>query len=100
MFEMPKTVRVRGKRCLIRSTLPSVEALTQLHGRLSFADSGTQTSRCQTSILECLKIIDNLKGFCILAHVDSPKGFEFEVPGNSSFDIDTLETLDYVCHFV
>ncbi len=23
----------------------------------------------------------------------------FEVPGNSSFDIETLETLDYVCHF-
>jgi uncharacterized protein YaiE (UPF0345 family) len=23
----------------------------------------------------------------------------FSVPGNSSFDIETLETLDYVCHF-
>ena len=27
-------------------------------------------------------------------------GQKFEVPGNSSFDIETLETLDYVCHFV
>lgn len=26
-------------------------------------------------------------------------GEQFSVPGNSSFDIDTLELLDYVCHF-
>lgn len=26
-------------------------------------------------------------------------GERFEVPGNSSFDIETLEMLDYVCHF-
>jgi len=25
-------------------------------------------------------------------------GERFSVPGNSSFDIETLETLDYVCH--
>lgn len=25
---------------------------------------------------------------------------EFNVPANSSFEIETLETLDYVCHFV
>lgn len=27
-------------------------------------------------------------------------GEQFNVPGNSSFDIETVETLDYVCHFV
>jgi uncharacterized protein YaiE (UPF0345 family) len=27
-------------------------------------------------------------------------GTRFEVPKNTSFDIETLETLDYVCHFV
>lgn len=27
-------------------------------------------------------------------------GQSFNVPGNSSFDIETLEMLDYVCHFV
>ena len=27
-------------------------------------------------------------------------GQSFNVPGNSSFDIETLGTLDYVCHFV
>jgi uncharacterized protein YaiE (UPF0345 family) len=26
-------------------------------------------------------------------------GQEFDVPGNSSFDIETVETVDYVCHF-
>ncbi len=26
-------------------------------------------------------------------------GQSFTVPGNASFDIETLETLDYVCHF-
>jgi uncharacterized protein YaiE (UPF0345 family) len=26
-------------------------------------------------------------------------GESFEVPGNSSFDIETVEFLDYVCHF-
>lgn len=26
-------------------------------------------------------------------------GESFDVPGNSSFDIETIETLHYVCHF-
>ena len=26
-------------------------------------------------------------------------GQSFDVPGNSSFTIETIETLDYVCHF-
>jgi uncharacterized protein YaiE (UPF0345 family) len=26
-------------------------------------------------------------------------GQQFSVPGNSSFDIETIEMLDYVCHF-
>jgi hypothetical protein len=26
-------------------------------------------------------------------------GQSFEVPGNASFEIEVLETLDYVCHF-
>jgi uncharacterized protein YaiE (UPF0345 family) len=26
-------------------------------------------------------------------------GQQFDVPANSAFDIDTLELLDYVCHF-
>ena len=27
-------------------------------------------------------------------------GQQFNIPANSSFDIETIETLDYVCHFV
>jgi len=27
-------------------------------------------------------------------------GQQFQVPADSSFEIETLETLDYVCHFV
>ena len=27
-------------------------------------------------------------------------GEKFSVPGSSSFDIETVETLDYVCHFI
>jgi len=27
-------------------------------------------------------------------------GSSFSVPGNSAFEIETLETLDYVCHFL
>jgi len=27
-------------------------------------------------------------------------GQSFEVPGNASFDIETIETLDYVCHYL
>jgi len=30
---------------------------------------------------------------------DYQGGESFSVPGNSSFDIETLEMLDYVCHF-
>lgn len=30
---------------------------------------------------------------------DYAAGQSFNVPGNSSFDIETLEMLDYVCHF-
>jgi len=26
-------------------------------------------------------------------------GESFDAPGNASFDIETIETLDYVCHF-
>jgi len=34
---------------------------------------------------------ENWKSYCA--------GESFSVPGNSTFDIETLSTLDYVCHF-
>ncbi len=70
--------------------LPSFDVLQSFFGRLAFADRGTANSRCQTAILECLDVLDELKGFGILAHVDAPSGFETENPGNSPHKRDVL----------
>jgi DNA repair ATPase RecN len=70
--------------------LPTLESLAQFHGRLSIVDRGLPTSRCQESILECLNIVDSLKGFGILAHVDIKSGFEQQVPGASPHKVDVL----------
>lgn len=69
---------------------PTLEALRQFHGRLNFADRGTQNSRCQNSILDCLNILDELEGFGVLAHVDGGSGFEQENPGASPHKVDVL----------
>jgi hypothetical protein len=61
--------------------LPTIQALRQFHGRLNLAERGTPTSRCQDSLLECLRVVSTLAGFCIVAHVDAAKGLEIEVPG-------------------
>ena len=70
--------------------LPDVQALQQFHGRLQFADRQTGNSRCNQSMFECLEECQNLKGFCVLAHVDSDKGFEKEVPGASPHKTDVI----------
>jgi len=70
--------------------LPDVLALQQFHGRLQFADRQTANSRCNQSMFECLEECLKLKGFCILAHVDSDKGFEKEVPGASPHKTDVI----------
>jgi histidinol phosphatase-like PHP family hydrolase len=36
----------------------TLQALAEFYGRLNFADRGTAESRCQTSLLDCLKQID------------------------------------------
>ena len=69
---------------------PDVQALQQFHGRLQFADRQTANSRCNQSMFECLEECQKLKGFCILAHVDSDKGFEKEVPGASPHKTDVI----------
>jgi AAA domain len=55
--------------------------LAQYFGKLDIAGRGTQDSRCQTSILECLKGIDPTAGFALLAHIDGPGGLEERIPG-------------------
>lgn len=69
---------------------PDVQVLQQFHGRLQFADRQTANSRCNQSMFECLEECHKLKGFCILAHVDSDKGFEREVPGASPHKTDVI----------
>ena len=66
------------------------DALQSFFGRLDFADRGIPTSRCQNAILDCLHLLDELKGFGLLAHVDAPSGFETEYPGNSPHKHDVL----------
>jgi hypothetical protein len=64
-------------------------SLQNFWGRLDLAERGTQNSRCQTSLLECLRNIDPARGFAILAHVDGDGGVEqkLPVPGNHKRDI-------------
>ena len=68
----------------------TLQNLRSFHGQLSLVDSGLGTSRCQQSILECLKLVQSLGGYCVLAHVDAPSGFEHEVPGASPHKADVL----------
>ena len=68
----------------------TLQSLKRFHGQLLLVDSGLQTSRCQQSMMECLNLVQALEGFCLLAHVDSPSGFECEVPGASPHKSDVL----------
>ncbi|HEU4818885.1 pyrimidine/purine nucleoside phosphorylase [Janthinobacterium sp.] len=51
------------------------------------------------------EIMEIVSGLCKVRLADATEwnsyaaGQEFKVPGNSYFDIETVETLDYVCHF-
>jgi histidinol phosphatase-like PHP family hydrolase len=71
--------------------LPTIDALRRFYSQLSI-ERGRPTSHCQQSIIECLKLVESLKGFGILAHVDVASGFEIEVPGFSP------HKADVICH--
>jgi PHP family Zn ribbon phosphoesterase len=70
--------------------LPTYESLQRFHAQLTIVDRGTGNSRCQNSILDCLEKLNALDGFGVLAHVDTPGGFETEVPGSSPHKADVL----------
>lgn len=70
--------------------LPTFDALQSFFGRLDLAGRGTQNSRCQTAMHQCLQLLHELTGFGVLAHVDAPAGFEMENPGNSPHKRDVL----------
>jgi PHP family Zn ribbon phosphoesterase len=64
--------------------------LKDFYGKLDFAGRGTADSRCQTAMLECLKLIDPSKGFAILAHVDDEGGLEKTIHGHPPHKGDIL----------
>jgi hypothetical protein len=70
--------------------LPDLDALQRFHAQLDLADRGTADSRCRTSILQCLHLLDQLHGFAVLAHVDAPGGFEEVERGFSTHKADVL----------
>jgi hypothetical protein len=70
--------------------LPSLDALKRFFGKLDIVDAGTQTSRCQQSVLDCLNILADHGGFGVLAHVDTASGYETENPGASPHKLDVL----------
>jgi len=70
--------------------LPTLAALHSFHGRLQVVDRGKAESRCQNSMIDCLNLLKELGGIGILAHLDSPGGFETENPGGSPHKMDVL----------
>ncbi|MGD0182553.1 MAG: TrlF family AAA-like ATPase [Terriglobales bacterium] len=59
-------------------------SLEKFWGKLDLADRGTQNSRCQTSMLDCLRLAESQSGSAILAHVDAAGGLEDKLPGHDS----------------
>jgi len=70
--------------------LPTSDLLKQFFAQLSVRDQGTPTSRVENSMLDCLNRLAAVGGFGVLAHVDGPKGFEFEVPGAAPHKADII----------
>jgi energy-coupling factor transporter ATP-binding protein EcfA2 len=64
--------------------------LRVFYGKLSFAGLGTADSRCQTAMLDCLKLIEPGKGFALLAHIDAGGGFEQNLAGYPPHKADIL----------
>ena len=67
-------------------------SLGKFYGKLDIVDRGTQTSRCQTALLECLKKIDPTMGFAVLAHIDADGGLEDKLHGYPP------HKSDIICH--
>lgn len=72
--------------------LPTLDALTRFHARLSLVDRNTADARCSTGVIDILNLVKDGGGFAVLAHVDGGKGLEIELPGNP------LHKQDILCH--
>ncbi len=64
-----------------------------LPGQLCFKTAGPETMEIISG--SCRVIVSGGNG----EWRDYRAGESFKVPANSSFDIEALETLDYICHF-
>jgi hypothetical protein len=72
--------------------LPTLDALTRFHAKLSLADRGQANSRCSNGVVDILNLVGEGRGFAVLAHVDGGKGLETEVPGSPP------HKRDIICH--
>ena len=61
--------------------LPTRDALTRFHARLTLQDRGLANSRCSNGVVDILDLVKEGRGFAVLAHVDGGKGLETEIPG-------------------
>lgn len=68
----------------------TVETLQRYYAQLELEGRGTSDSRCSTSMLKCLKMIDPKDGFAVLAHVDGGNGLETKLAGGPPHKRDIL----------
>jgi hypothetical protein len=69
---------------------PTADALERFFNRLDIADRGTKDCRCQTGTFQCLREIEAVGGFGILAHIDLVGAFESNVPRFTPAKLDIL----------
>ena len=69
---------------------PTPDALERFFNRLDIADRGTDNCRCQTGTFQCLREIEAVGGFAILAHIDSAGAFEANVARFTPAKLDIL----------
>ncbi|MDC7694245.1 AAA family ATPase [Asticcacaulis sp. DXS10W] len=69
---------------------PSLDALKRFHAQLALEDRHQSNSRCTNGMTDCLAKTQALGGFCMLAHVDGPKGLHIEVPGGPPHKADII----------
>jgi len=72
--------------------LPTLDALTRFHAKLTLVDRGQANSRCSNGVIDILNLVREGRGFAVLAHVDGGKGLETEVPGSPP------HKRDIICH--
>lgn len=72
--------------------LPTLDAMTRFHAKLTLVDRGQANSRCSNGVVDILSLVAEGRGFALLAHVDGGKGLEVEVPGSPP------HKRDIICH--